>query len=74
MELYFRPEEVPRSIKRPEWYRIWRWTRIQRKELAESMERKRKMLLAVPPSIRQDIINEMIYPPLLLGPYMDKSK
>lgn len=74
MELYFRMEEVPRSIGREEWYRIHRWTRIQRKELAESREKKRQLLFTTPPAIMQRIIDELVCPTLLLGPYMDTKE
>lgn len=74
VELYFRMVDVPRTVGREEWKRIHKWTRIKRRELAELREAKLQAMLQAPPEPRNKIMDEMINPPLLAGPYMLGSK
>lgn len=78
LKLFFNPSMIPRTILRKEWYDIWRWKRTVEKQLAKDAEEARNNLITygntMPKYIKDDLINKMINPPLLLGPYMDKSK
>lgn len=75
LQLYFVPSKVPRTITRKEWYDCWRWLRITRKKLAEQLEQERMMLsvygTTMLPEAKRDLMEKMINPPLLLGPYME---
>ena len=76
MQLYFVPTKLPRTMSRKEWKECDRWRRVTQKKLAEEMQKKIDMLATfgtteLEQRMKRDIINEAIYPPLLLGPYMD---
>lgn len=72
MILYFDITKIPRSTTRQEWREMWRWKREVEKKLKEELGRKISILQTVtdlPSRVRENLMNEMIYPPLLLGPY-----
>lgn len=73
--LYFIMEKVPRTVGRKEWYEIYRKVRVQRKECRTQESRLQELLREkgkeMHPRIRRDIMDSLIYPPLILGPYMD---
>lgn len=61
---------VSRTTSKERWREIWRWKRIKTKELAQNEAQKIQLLRddTVPTHIRNDIIDEIVNPPLLLGP------
>ena len=75
LSLYFIPAKFPRTIKRAEWYEIWRWKRVTQKRLIEELETQRLMLsvygATMPDYVRRNIIDNMINPPLLVHDRMD---
>jgi len=77
LSLYFNPTMIPRTITRKEWKEIWRWKRITQSELAKAMQREIDYLVVygntLLPEQKQRMIDNIVNPPLLLGPYMDKS-
>lgn len=69
---YFHMESVPRTVTRTEWYKTWRQVRIDSKEHAKMAEKELKMFRSAPDHIREQMLDHMINPPLVLGPYMDR--
>lgn len=71
MRLYFDQTRIPRSVGRSEWRRIQREVRVTRKELAKAEATRIDMLRdpTLPKHLREDLINHLINPPILLGPY-----
>lgn len=74
-EVYFHMQSVPRRIGREEWYEIYHGVRLLRREVAVTNQAKADMLRRadIPDYIKNNIRDELIYPPLLLGPYMDRK-
>lgn len=72
MELYFIPTLLPRSTTRSEWQGMWREARRLKHELSRSNEAKANMLkdTNLPQRIKDDIMYELTFPPLMLGPGM----
>jgi hypothetical protein len=68
--LYFNPAKFPRTIGRDEWRKIWRWKRETQKTLNIELEKQRENLATfgttMPNYVRRDVIERMIYPPLLI--------
>lgn len=73
MKLYFNILTIPRTITREEWKRLWQWKRITEKDLQLQEEKKVNMLRrygdVMPLETKSRMIDEMVNPPLLLGPY-----
>jgi hypothetical protein len=70
VNLIFQPHRYPRSMTREEWYRTWRWVRQTRKE--------QRMLAAAlvcgNDRIRQDIMDQLVFPPLLIVPNVPENQ
>lgn len=64
-------DKIPRSVDRTEWKEIWRNKRVKIKELAHQENEMRNRLRdkSLPSYVRKDIMEHLIYPPILLGPY-----
>jgi hypothetical protein len=75
LALYFVPFKIPRTVTRKEWYEIHRWRRVTQKQLNATLlfEQEKLRDPSTPSWVKRDLMNSMIYPPLLLGPYMDKA-
>ena len=75
--MYFVPERFPRTIGRKEWKEIWRWKRVTQKRLIEEVAKEQLMLSVygstMPDYARCDLIERMIFPPLLVHDKMDMS-
>lgn len=75
MILYFDITKVPRSTSREEWKNCWRRVRVLKKELLWANKGRIELLVEhkdiMPPKIKADLIDHLVNPPLLLGPYMD---
>lgn len=71
MKYYFDPTKIPRSVEKTEWKQIWRSKRMIVKRLAEQENEMRNRLRdkTLPNYVRKDIMDELVYPPLMLGPY-----
>lgn len=66
-------DQVPRTVRRKEWYAAWRQVRIARREQKQHGERDRELLKTLPAGpYRRELIDRMVNPPILLGPYMDR--
>lgn len=74
-EVYFYMPHVPRTVTREEWYKTWRRVRVLKKETAAMNKITTAQLrrLDVPQHIKNDIMDNLIFPPLILGPYMDRK-
>lgn len=71
---YFHMPDVPRTINREEWYKIWQEVRRRRKEVAAwNISRSNLLTIELPDYMRKDIIEHLINPPLILGPYMNRG-
>lgn len=72
-EVFFYMPRVPRTVTREEWYKAWRRVRVLKKETAALNKITAEQLHnpALPQRIKKDIMDNLIYPPLILGPYMD---
>lgn len=72
VELYFVPAKVRRSTTRGEWQSIWREARVMRKQIAQSNQDKVNLIQTLSDTkLKQMLMDEMIYPPLVLGPGME---
>lgn len=80
MQLLFDQTRVPRTLSRAEWRVIYRNVRMTRRELAiesdRMVERLRKLPATSPEAVlidrmRGEMIQRLVNPPLLLGPYQD---
>lgn len=72
-QVYFRPQSVPRTTTRDEWYKGYRRFREMRRESRVMNDHTVKLLAShkdMPARIRRHIIDRLIYPPLILGPWM----
>lgn len=70
MKLLFNISKVPRSLSKVEWKKLWRWKRETVKRLAKHEEAKIEMLQSdLPPHLKSDLMDHIINPPILLGPY-----
>lgn len=73
MKLYLDICKIPRTVTRAEWKEIHRWRRIVTRQLKKDVQHKMDMLAVygttMLPEMKEDLLNEMINPPLLLGPY-----
>lgn len=71
MRYYLDLNKIPRSVGRAEWYKIWRNKRVIEKKCIVDEEQKIVMLRLdnLNEKIRRSIMDEIIYPPLILGPY-----
>jgi hypothetical protein len=76
VRLYFDPRMLPRTMTRDEWRALDRWRRLIRKELAQQLEARREMIARLITDVsifgRAAVLDDMVNPPLLLGPYMDQ--
>lgn len=71
MRVYLPFEKVDRSITRKRWKEIYRWKRIWIKRCREMEDDQIEFLRRnkqMPQRIRDDIMDHIINPPLLLGP------
>lgn len=77
LQLYFVPTLLPRTISRKEWYDLWRWKRVMQQELTVAAWREtaffREYGHTLTPEQRRDMLDRMVNPPILLGPYMDRQ-
>lgn len=75
---YFRMQNVPRNISKARWKEVYRQVRVGRKWANEQTQRSQEALREfgenLPEHIYKDMIETMIYPPIVLGPYMDKVR
>ncbi len=75
MILYFDITKIPRTTTRAQWRKMDRWRRLTKQRLSEARRRALDNLVAfgstMPARLREGIIDEMVNPPLLLGPHMD---
>lgn len=72
MKLLFDITKLPRSTTREEWKLHERWARVTRKGLKHGEEQRLALLRKrenLPERIRLSMIEDMVNPPLLLGPY-----
>lgn len=82
--LYFVPSQCPRTWTKQEWKENYRWVRVMQKLLNAELEKRRDIIaqqwadLAIFGTtnphhlkMKEDFINNMINPPLLLGPGME---
>jgi hypothetical protein len=73
LKLLFVPEKIPRTITRKEWYEMWRWKRVTEKKLKEEVEKQFNFLrtygTTMPDYQKKDLLDKLINPPLVLGPY-----
>lgn len=71
MRYYLDLNKIPRSVCRIEWKKIWRDKRVIEKKLIVDEETMMTMLRLdnLDRKIRLDIMEKLIYPPLVLGPY-----
>lgn len=70
--LIFNPRKIPRTITRQEWKEIHRWRRVTQKNINEMIQLGRNRLTILGPGKqRDDLIDRMINPPVILGPYQD---
>jgi hypothetical protein len=75
MKLYFDPQKLPRTIDRREWRELHRWQRLTKKELIKHEEELvQKLKDPAYGHARNHIIDELVYPPLLFGPYMELTR
>lgn len=72
---YFHPQSMPRTITREEWYRVWHDVRVGFRENKEALIKHNDFFQAnyhrMPEHIKKQMLDEIIYPPIILGPYMD---
>lgn len=75
VEVFFAPQLLPRTTTREEWYRKWTDYRVMKRGCRLQNQVKEGLLRskALSPAQRQRIIDELIYPPLYLGPGMDEA-
>jgi len=77
LALYFVPQLFPRTITRKEWRKIDRWRRVTQKQLAAAAADQMRNFAAfgstMPQRMRDDFLNEMVNPPLLVHDRMDIS-
>lgn len=70
LKLYFHGPSFPRCITREEWKEIWRWKRVQERELEKQAEEQRQLYLRykdfMSPKMKSDIMDQMINPPILV--------
>jgi len=59
-----------RTMTKIQWREAWRWKRITEKRIEEATANRCRYLQdqIIPASIRQDMINEMINPPVMFWP------
>lgn len=71
MRYYLDLEKIPRSVGRIEWKQIWRDKRVMEKKCIIDEEQKITMLRLdnLSARIRRDLIDDIIYPVIILGPY-----
>lgn len=72
---YFYMPHVPRTTTRAEWYKAWRDVRIGQHTSA-ALEKGRFDLLRnqnIPAKVRKDLMDNLINPPIVLGPFMDRQ-
>ena len=73
MVVVFDITKVPRHTTRQEWREAYRWVRVQRKVLKKQEDTKIELLRThgdtMLPRMKQDLMNHLIYPPILLGPW-----
>ena len=73
--LAFNQSTLPRSMTRQEWREVDRWRRVTQKVLAEQARKRVDNLIAFGSSMpswqRKDLIDRLVNPTLLLGPYQD---
>ena len=74
--LYFNPSKFPRTITRKEWRDIWRWKRVTEKQLAIEARAQIESLhyygTTMPRHIRDEMLDNIINPPLLIHSRMDR--
>jgi hypothetical protein len=79
MKLYFDPAKVKRTTTRQEWKEMHRWCRLATKELAKHEDELVRRVAEMQTDLmlfghaRIDIMDELINPPLLLGPGMEEA-
>jgi hypothetical protein len=75
MQVYFVPQLLPRTWTRAQWYKAWQWVRVARGAMKQHEENRTKWLRDpdLDPKLRQDLIEEMVNPPLLIGPGMEAA-
>lgn len=75
IQFYFVPSKLPRTWTKTQWKEAYRWVRVTRKELNKQAEKQMADFAAfgttMPERMREDYMNNMINPPLLLGPGME---
>lgn len=76
LRLSFNPTKIPRTISKEEWYEIWRWKRVTEKRLSEQIETDIINFTVYgstwPEEMRQDYMDQLTNPPLLVSPYDSK--
>lgn len=75
MMLDFEPERYSRSMTKEEWLRSYRWVRQTRKKLRSNEEKTIAALyLVTDKRIRREIIDNVIYPPILMIPDLPENQ
>lgn len=71
-QVYFCMQLVPRTTTREEWYTGYRRVREMRRQQTHFAENARQLLTKhnLDERIRRDIIDHMVNPPIILGPWM----
>lgn len=74
VELYFVPSKLPRTWTRQQWKEAYRWVRVTRKKLNEATAKRLAWLQiygTTHPELVHRAIDDMVNPPLLMGPGME---
>lgn len=74
-ELYFIPQQLPRTLRRDQWHSIWRRVRCMRKEISASNQARIDILRKLEGTtfcedLRLRLCEELVRPPLIMGPGM----
>lgn len=69
--LYFVQEQLPRTLTQKQWKAIHREWRQMKREVFETNKQRDVLLRGLPPGkLRTELLEQMINPPLVLGPGM----
>jgi hypothetical protein len=72
MQLLFDQNKLPRTMTRQQWRKCDRWRRSAQKILRQYTERRLEALIRIGtsnPVLQDELLNEIINPPVLMGPY-----
>lgn len=70
MQLFFNTHSIPRTTSRKEWNRIWRHKRLLERDCKNILEQRIKNLRQdnLPDKIKEDLLNLVVNPPVVVFP------